>query len=56
MFIGSGIAFGLTPEPVISDGHHSGAERGSPMEVLLVIVAVGAGVYLFRRLRARPAH
>jgi hypothetical protein len=29
MFIGSGVAFGLTPEPVISDGHHSGAERGS---------------------------
>jgi hypothetical protein len=29
MFIGSGVAFGLTPEPVVTDGHHSGAERGS---------------------------
>jgi hypothetical protein len=32
------------------------AQKGAPMEALLVIVAVGAGIYLFRRLRARPAH
>ena len=53
MFFAFRCNVGLTPKPGITRWHPSGAE-GLPMEVLLVIAAVVGGIYLFRRLRARP--
>jgi hypothetical protein len=57
MFLVSGVRSGKSAGvEVVVDGHHTGAKKGTTMEILVVAIVAIVGLGLFRYMRTRTAH